>query len=69
MVTARFESQAHTDGETDQVLGWRFDQLRRAGYSLLAATRLAWQREIDLHLAVRVLSAGCSEKTALRILL
>ena len=50
------------------VVSWRFQVLLRAGYSWDGATRLATSREVDLHVAVEVLARGCTESTALRIL-
>ena len=69
MATAQFQIAARHDGEDEQVLDWRFEALRRAGYAVSAAAKLAERREVDLHLAVRLLLAGCPQKTALRILL
>jgi len=50
------------------VVSWRFQVLLRAGYSWDGATLLATSREVDLHVAVELLARGCSESTALRIL-
>lgn len=50
------------------VLLWRFEQLRHAGYHEAAASDLAIRRNVDLHLAERLIADGCPQKTALRIL-
>ena len=43
--------------------------LERAGYELSAVAMLATSSEVDLHLAIELLAAGCSEELALKILL
>ncbi len=53
----------------DGVLTWRYGTLRRAGYGARRAARLARARCVDLHVAVDLLTRGCDERTALRILL
>jgi hypothetical protein len=63
-IQARVEE---TDG--DGVLTWRFESLRRAGYSANDAARLARRRSVDLHEAVDLLRRGCDPRLALRILL
>ena len=55
--------------DADGVLTWRYGNLRRAGYRPQAAARLARTRCVDLHVAVDLLTRGCGERTALRILL
>jgi hypothetical protein len=55
--------------ESERILNWRFEELGRAGYGVLAATELAERTDVDLHGAVELLRAGCPEGTALRILL
>jgi hypothetical protein len=55
--------------EEDRVLGWRFDQLARAGFDDEAALVLALSRDVDLHLATSLLDRGCPPGTALSILL
>jgi hypothetical protein len=55
--------------EGDEVLGWRTEELRRAGYGERAAQILARHSEVDLHLAVSLIVRGCPQRTALRILL
>jgi hypothetical protein len=55
--------------EDETVRGWRFEQLRAAGYPQSAARALADRRDIDLHVALGLLARGCDPETALRILL
>ena len=52
-----------------RVLGWRLEELERAGYDRAAAWDVAERMEIDLHRAVALRRAGCPPETALRILL
>ena len=67
MATSEFE--VLEEMEPDPVAHWRVQELRRAGYAELEATKLAIRSDVDLHLAADLLSQGCSSKTALRILL
>ena len=53
----------------DPVRRWRLAQLRRAGYPPLDALVLSRRDDIELHLAVKLISRGCPPKTALRILI
>ena len=55
--------------EEDAVVAWRFEALRRAGYSAGDAWVVAVEPAIDLRLAERLLAEGCPPATALRILL
>lgn len=55
--------------ELAQVETWRVFVLREAGYPSDLAEVLAPRTDIDLHRACDLLSAGCSVKTAMRILL
>lgn len=57
------------EAEAERILTWRFAELERAGYRTTAASELAERTDVDLHLAVEILRAGCPEETALRILL
>ena len=51
------------------VLGWRYEELVRAGYSEREAMLVADRVDVDLHLAIALVESGCPAKTALRILL
>lgn len=51
------------------VEAWRFEELRRAGYTVSAAKELAARQDIDLHRAADLLRSGCGEQLALQILL
>ena len=51
------------------VLGWRYEELVRAGYSERDAMIVADRVDIDLHRAIQLVESGCPAKTALRILL
>jgi hypothetical protein len=64
-------SELITQATTDEarVLGWRLEELERAGYDRAAAWDVAERTEIDLHLAVGIRRAGCPPDMALRILL
>ena len=55
--------------EHERVARWRAEELERAGYELSAAATLAVSSGVDLHLAIELLAAGCSEELALQILL
>ena len=51
------------------VLGWRYEELVRAGYSEREAMLVADRVDVDLHRAIALVESGCPVKTALRILL
>ena len=55
--------------EEERVLGWRFDELQRAGFDSELAFTVATQRQIDLHVALGLVARGCPPGTAARILL
>jgi hypothetical protein len=55
--------------EIELVEQWRLDTLARAGYDAESAAVLAASPEVDLHLAVSLLSRGCPVELALQILL
>jgi len=67
MTAAEFELLDET--ETEQVIGWRFHELSKAGYDLDAALLLATHAYVDLHVAVDLVRLGCPTETALRILI
>lgn len=51
------------------VEAWRAEQLEQAGYGAVAACELATRPDVDLHVAVGLLSRGCPADLALKILL
>jgi hypothetical protein len=55
--------------ETELVESWRAEQLELAGYGAAAAAELAARLDVDLHVAIEMLSRGCSAELALKILL
>jgi hypothetical protein len=67
MATAANSSE--TESEADEIIRWRSQELRRAGYEERAALLIALHTEVDLHLATRLLAEGCPPKVAVRILL
>ena len=60
--------QAEAQTEQGRVLGWRYDELRRAGYPVENAVRVA-ESEADLHVACELLKHGATVMEAMRILL
>ena len=69
MATAELNIETlEASSEDARVMTWRFEQLRQAGYDDTAAADLAERADIDLHLAVELVRAGCSPALALRIL-
>lgn len=62
------EAESRWGSELEEVVRWRFEELRRAGYGSEAAFVIAMDTEIDLHLATELLGKGCPAETALRIL-
>ena len=55
--------------ESALVEAWRAEQLEMAGYGAQAAAELALRHDVDLHLAIGMLSRGCPAELALQILL
>jgi hypothetical protein len=55
--------------ETRVVEAWRAEQLETAGYGAQHAAELAIRHDVDLHAAVELISRGCAEELAVRILL
>ena len=62
-------AEAEIRDETELVEGWRAEQLELAGYGAAAAAELAARLDVDLHVAVGLLSSGCPAELALKILL
>ncbi len=63
-------TQDQAETELDRIEAWRLHLLLDAGYTRHRAEQLAshWQ-DVDLHLAIRLLTQGCDQRTALKILL
>jgi ABC-type phosphate/phosphonate transport system substrate-binding protein len=55
--------------ETQVVEAWRAEQLEMAGYGAQHAAELAIRHDVDLHVAVELISRGCAPELAVRILL
>ena len=55
--------------ETELVEAWRAEQLEMAGYDAPEAAELALRQDVDLHVAVGLLTRGCPADLALKILL
>jgi hypothetical protein len=68
-ITETIESGIDRVHETERVLRWRAQELRRAGYQPADALILALRTDVDLHVAADLLARGCSEPTALLILI
>jgi hypothetical protein len=66
MTTAELQKTRVSD---EEVVGWRREQLLRAGCDPWAALILAKRSHVDLHHAVDLLEHGCPPRTALEILL
>jgi len=62
-------NSSETESEADEIIRWRTEELRRAGYAERAALLLALHTEVDLHLAAGLLAKGCPARVAVRILL
>jgi hypothetical protein len=54
--------------EPARVMSWRYDELRKAGYPVENAVRVA-ESEADLHIACDLLKQGATVMEAMRILL
>jgi hypothetical protein len=57
------------ESEEDRVVRWRVQRLLAAGFDGEAALILGLDQSVDLHEAVALLAAGCSQELALQILL
>jgi len=51
-----------------EILTWRYDQLKAAGYPSGVAMPLAERVDVDVHLACRILEQGATLDQAVRIL-
>jgi hypothetical protein len=63
------ETQLVYDTEIHRIEDWRRAELERAGYPVKEATRLAERHDVDLHLAIDLISQGCPVPVAVEILL
>jgi hypothetical protein len=70
MATVESEHLGSEDDETEEerVIGWRAEELLRAGYDNGTALELALLPYVDLHSAIDLLRRGCPPATAVRIL-
>ncbi len=58
------------DETAELVEAWRAEQLEMAGYGAQAAAELAMRHDVDLHVAVNLVTrGGCPADLALKILL
>ena len=55
--------------ERNELIKWRYAQLRRSGYPDDLAAEIAARIDIDLHQATTLTETGCPPTTAARILL
>jgi hypothetical protein len=62
------EAVQEIETESERVLRWRADELKRAGYDDRLALKLALRSHVDLHRAVDLLRRGCDPVLAARIL-
>jgi hypothetical protein len=62
------ETPLWNENEPAKVESWRLHTLLEAGYPVPLAERLA-ASEVDLHVAVALLTRGCDPATAVEILL
>lgn len=55
--------------EQEDVEGWRYDELVRAGYDVDVAELFALKPYVNLHVACDLIRKGCDQLTAIQILL
>jgi hypothetical protein len=55
--------------ESEKVERWRAQELEKVGYDVISAHELATRPDVDLHLAIELVEAGCPVQLALEILL
>jgi hypothetical protein len=63
------ETRLAYDTELERIEQWRAEELERAGYPPHDAARLAERHDVDLHLAIDLISRGCPPPVAVQILL
>ena len=66
MITA---DVAQREAAFEEILDWRFEQLRRVGYDRDQALVVSRRLDVDLHQAVDLIRNGCACELALLILL
>ncbi len=57
-----------SEQESDVIVGWRRQRLRRAGFDRRQADALAGDPRVDLHAVLELVDRGCPPKLAARIL-
>jgi hypothetical protein len=62
-------AETELNDEVEVVVSWRAEQLELAGYGAAAAAKLAARVDVDLHVAMGLVAAGCEPELALQILL
>jgi hypothetical protein len=68
-MTVAQQIQIPFDTELERIEQWRAEELERAGYGLEEAEQLAARHDVDLHMAVELLTRGCPPELAMSILL
>ena len=63
------ETRLPLDTELERIEQWRAEELERVGYPVRDAARLAARHDVDLHLAIDLISQGCPVPVAVEILL
>jgi hypothetical protein len=63
------ETRLVLDTELERIEQWRAEELERAGYPVRDAATLAGRHDVDLHLAIDLVSQGCPVPVAMQILL
>jgi hypothetical protein len=66
MTAAQLEQRWVSD---EEVVRWRFEQLRQAGYDRSDADLLSGRADVDLHQAADLVARGCPHELAVSILL
>lgn len=57
-----------SEQESDGIIGWRRQRLRRAGFDCRQADALAGDQRFDLHAVLELIDRGCPPTLAARIL-
>jgi hypothetical protein len=64
----RASRRQSSDQSAVGLVAWRRQQLRRAGFDVSLAEKLASDRRFDLHAALELIDRGCAPELAARIL-